>query len=68
MEWVVTLAYIVGALLTHCYIYKEARAEDVEHETANIISILWPFALCLYSWLMLESLIKWIIDYARNKK
>ena len=68
MDIVVTLTYIVGALLTHCYIYRECKVEDIEHESANIMSILWPVALVIYIVLKIEEKIKVLFSHENNKE
>ena len=58
MEWIVTLVYVIGALITHYIIYRNKKEENIEAQTANLTSLLWPVALCICLILFVEGLIK----------
>ena len=64
MGWTALVAYVVGALITHFYIYRNGEVEN--DKSANLISILWPIALCLYCILMIEHKIKSLFEYEDN--
>ena len=55
MEWIITLLYIMGALVMHYIIYSSKEA--IEHESANIACLLWLVALCIVLLLYIERLI-----------
>ena len=61
MEWIVTILYIIGALITHYIIYRGASGDEIEHQSANIVCMLWPVALAIWCILKVEYLIKSII-------
>ena len=62
MEWMITLLYIGGAILTHCILYKDVSDEDVEDQIASITCILWPLVLLIITVLFVERIIKKILD------
>lgn len=62
MEWMITLLYIGGAILTHCILYKDVSDEDREDQTASIACILWPIVLLIITVLFVERIIKKILD------
>ena len=62
MEWIVTIVYIIGALVTHYIIYRGANEDEVEPQSANIACMLWPVALAIWILLKIENLIKLIIS------
>lgn len=39
--------YIAGALIAHWIIYRYYKG-NIEHESANILCILWPVAAVIY--------------------
>lgn len=61
MEWIVTILYIIGALVTHYIIYRGVSEDEIEHQSANIACMLWPVALAIWIMLKVEYLIKSII-------
>ena len=61
MEWIVTILYIVGTLITHYVIYK-VSGDEVEHPTANIVCLLWPIAWALIAITSLEKFISKTVD------
>ena len=56
MEWICAIIYIIGAILTHYIIYKYRKETNVEHQTANIVSFLWPLALIVFIVITIEHL------------
>ena len=61
------IIYIVGALVTHYIIYIGNREEDIEAETANIASILWPVAVMVCLVLEVEDLYEKVSEWYRNR-
>ena len=61
MEWIVTILYIIGALVTHYIIYRGANEDEIEPQSANIACMLWPVALALWCMLGIEKIIKYIL-------
>lgn len=47
MWLIIIITYIIGALVTHYIIYKEVNENEIEHQSANIMCVLWPVALLI---------------------
>lgn len=61
MEWIIAIVYIIGALVTHYIIYRRANEDEIEHQSANIMCMLWPIVLAIWILLKVENLVKSII-------
>ena len=61
MEWIIIAAYILGAFLTHLFIYRDGE-KGIEHSSANIACVAWPVTLLLYILLTVERWIKILLN------
>ena len=58
MDLLIIFGYVLGALITNFIIYKDVEETELEYQSANIASILWPLALVLLLVITIESWIK----------
>ena len=65
MAWIITLLYIIGAVIAHCIIYRSA--DEIEPETANITCMLWPVAAIVCGILYIENIFN-RSDYENHKE
>ena len=57
-ESLAILIYIVGAFVTHYYIYKDEDPYEIEHQSANVACVLWPLTWAIYLLINIEKFIK----------
>ena len=61
MNWIVIAIYVIGIFATHFIIYKGSE-EDIDHNTVNIVCVAWPIAILICSLLLVERLIKRLLN------